>query len=442
MNFDSKEPPIVLSIGGSLIAPKEGIDSMFLSKLNTFIRHYVKQGKRFFLVAGGGVLARKYRDTGKTVIGDMTEEDLDWLGIHATRLNGHLLRTIFQDIAHPRIIENYDNRLFNWKEPVVIGAGWKPGWSTDYDAVILAKDYGASLIINLSNIYYVYDKDPNKYKDAKAIKKLTWEELEKLVGTKWEPGINAPFDPIAAQLAKKLGLTVIVTHGEDFQNLTNIIDGDTFKGTVVTPFRIDASYYDREYYMGEQSGYKFASKESFVGKLLSNLANYYRAFIIRVGLNPKSCLDVGCGTGGLVKALRKFGIDAYGVEISDQALELADNSIKPFLKKGDITKLPYDDDQFDLVVSFDVMEHMERSKIKKAVNETIRVSHKYILHKIFTRENVWVRWLHGVDSSHISVFTRKFWQRLFLENENATLLRNSIFKLPSFMESLFLLRKK
>jgi len=112
------------------------------------------------------------------------------------------------------------------------------------------------------------------------------------------------------------------------------------------------------------------------------------------------------------------------------------------LKKGDITKLPYEDGQFDLVVSFDVMEHMERSRIKKAVNETIRVSRKYILHKIFTRENVWVQWLHGVDSSHISVFTRKFWQRLFLENEKATLLRNSIFKLPSFIESIFLLRKK
>ncbi len=442
MNFDQKEPPIVLSIGGSLIVPKEGIDSQFLSKLNSFIRHYVKQGKRFFLVAGGGVLARKYRDTGKTVIGDMTEEDLDWLGIHATRLNGHLLRTIFQDIAHPRIIENYDKKLHNWKEPVVIGAGWKPGWSTDYDAVVLARDYGANLLINLSNIYYVYDKDPNKYNDAKAIKKLTWEELEKLVGTKWEPGINAPFDPIAAQLAKTLDLTVIVTHGEDFQNLKNIIDGDIFKGTVVTPFRFDASYYDREYYIGAKSGYKFAKKESFIGILLTSIANYYRAFIIRVGLNPKSCLDVGCGTGGLVKSLRKFGIDAYGVEISEQALELADHSVKPFLKKGDITRLPYDDDQFDLVLTFDVMEHMERSKIKKSINETIRVSRKYILHKIFTRENVWVRWFHGYDSSQISVFTKKFWQRLFLENEKATLLRNSIFKLPSFMESIFLLRKK
>jgi len=173
MLFDSKEPPIVISIGGSLLVTDKGIDTRFLKNLNTFIRKYIKRGKRFFLVAGGGVTARKYRDAGKDVVGGMSMDDLDWIGIHATRLNAHLLRTIFEDIAHPRIIENYDKKLRNWKESLVIGAGWKPGWSTDYDAVILARDYGANLIINLSNIDWVYDKDPRKYKDAVVIEKLT-----------------------------------------------------------------------------------------------------------------------------------------------------------------------------------------------------------------------------------------------------------------------------
>lgn len=440
--FDKKEPPIVLSIGGSLIVPKTGIDAKFLRELNDFIRHYVKQGKRFFLVAGGGVAARHYRDAGKAVIGNMSDADLDWLGIHATRLNAHLLRTIFEDIAHPRIIENYDKKLEDWKEPVVIGAGWKPGWSTDYDAVVLARDYGANLILNLSNIHYVYNKDPNKYPDARAIKRLTWEELEEFVGTKWSPGSNAPFDPIAARLAKELQLTVIITHGHDFANLRNIIENDTFKGTVVMPYRIDASFYDREYYQGAKQGYRFVPMESPVAHLFKTLANYYRAFMIRVCLNPKSCLDVGCGTGDLVRVLRKFGIDAYGVEISEQALELADKSIKQFLKKGDIDHLPYEDESFDLVLTFDVLEHVDRSKIKKAINESIRVSRKYILHKIYTRENTWIRVFHSKDFSHISVFTKKFWQKLFLDHPDAALQRNSIFRLPSFMESIFLLKKK
>jgi len=242
MIFDNQEPPIILSIGGSLLATKDGINTKFLRRLNTFVRKYIKRGKRFFLVAGGGVTARAYRDAGKDVVGGMTSDDLDWIGIHATRLNAHLLRTIFEDIAHPRIIENYDKKLRDWKEPLVIGAGWKPGWSTDYDAVILARDYGANLIINMSNIDWVYDKDPRLHKDAQAIEKLTWGELEKIVGTEWSPGINAPFDPIAAQLARKLRLTVIVANGENIENIENIIEGDAFDGTVVQPYRIDASF--------------------------------------------------------------------------------------------------------------------------------------------------------------------------------------------------------
>lgn len=228
------EPPIVISVGGSLIVPNGGIDTNFLIKLNHLIREEVAKGKRFLLVAGGGRIARHYRDAGRAVIGNVTDEDLDWLAIHTTRLNAHLLRTIFQDIANPRIIENYDHKLEDWQQPLAIGAGWKPGWSTDYDAVILARDYGANIIINMSNIDWIYDKDPAKYKDAKPLKKITWDGMGKLVGDKWSPGFNAPFDPIATKLAKKLKLTVVIANGNDLINIQKIINKESFKGTVIT----------------------------------------------------------------------------------------------------------------------------------------------------------------------------------------------------------------
>ncbi|MEN9327488.1 MAG: hypothetical protein RI947_296 [Candidatus Parcubacteria bacterium] len=439
MLFQHKEPPTIISVGGGLIVP-EGIDSAFLNKLNIFIREHVKKGKRFFLVAGGGRTARNYRDAGKAVIGNLTEGDQDWLGIHATRLNAHLLRTIFQDIAHPRIIENYDKKLYNWKEPVVIGAGWKPGFSSDYDAVILAKDYNANLIINLSNIDWVYDKDPRKYPDAQPIKRLTWEEMELLVGTKWIPGMNAPFDPIAAQLAKSMGLTVIVANGNDFKNMDKIIECDAFKGTVIMPYRIDASYYDREYYLGK--GDKLSKRgETFYSAFTHSIIRFYRALMIKLFINPRTCLDVGCGTGGMVKWLRFFGVDAHGVEISKQALEMADESIKPYLRQGDITRLPIDDKAYDLVVTFDVLEHVERGKIKKAVEESIRVAKKYVLHKIYTRENLWIEWFHARDFSHVSIFSRRHWGRIFGEVEKVKISDQPFFRLPTFFESIFLLKK-
>jgi len=439
--FGQKEPPIIISVGGSLIFPDGGIDTNFLKQLNVFIREKVNKDQRFFLVAGGGTAARFYRDAGKTVIGNMTDEDLDWLAIHVTRTNAHLLRTIFQDIAHSRIVENYDKKLRHWKEPVVVGAGWKPGWSTDYDAVILARDYGAKVIINLSNIDWVYDKDPRKYKDAKPIEKITWDELEKLVGNKWTPGLNTPFDPIATKLAKKLGLTIIVTNGHDFKNLENIFEGEAFKGTVVMPFKIDSGFYDREYYTGKKGEHRFSYAESSFGKAYHTCLNFFRALIIKIFLNPKNCLDVGCGTGEFVSALRKLGIEAYGVEISKAALEIADKKIKPYLKEGDITNIPYPDNSFDLVLTFDVMEHLERTKIKKAIEETIRVTRKFVYHKIYTRENIWVTVSHKQDFSHVSVFTRKYWQHLFSSFGNIRIMRTSIFRLPSFFESVFLLKK-
>ena len=231
----SKERLIIISVGGSLIIPNGGIDRNFLENFNKFIRREVKLGRRFLLVVGGGNIMRHYRDAATSITKNVSNDDLDWLAIHITRVNAHLLRTIFFDIAHPRIIENYEHKLENWTEPIAIGAGWKPGWSTDYDAVILARDHDSKLIINLSNIDWVYDKDPNKFKDAKKIEKISWVEMEKIVGNKWEPGLNLPFDPIATKLAKDLGLTVIVTNGKNYENIDKIISGSKFEGTIISP---------------------------------------------------------------------------------------------------------------------------------------------------------------------------------------------------------------
>ena len=439
---NSAEPPIVLSIGGSLVSKQDGPDIEFLKELNIFIRKHVAEGRRFFLVVGGGKIARNYIDAGRSVISGMAPEDMDWLGVHATHLNGHLIRSIFQDIAHPRVIQSYDRKLVNWKESLVIGAGWKPGWSTDYCATMLAKDYGAAVIINLSNIDYVYDSDPYKNPNAKPIKYMTWGELEQFVGTQWSPGLSAPFDPIATQLAKRHNLTVVIASGQDFNNLDKVITGDAFKGTVVAPCKVNKDYFDADYYHGKKAGYRFFNSRSIWAKITAWVVGWYRALTIKIWLNPKSCLDIGCGTGGLVRRLRTLGIDAYGSEISDAALELNHPSSVQYIKIGDITSLPFEENEFDCVVSFDVLEHIDRGQIEKAVNESIRVARKFVLHKIYTRENGWQRFFHRPDYGRVSIFPAKYWQKLFLAHEDVTLQRSGIFRLPRYFESLYLLKVK
>lgn len=227
-----KNNPIIISLGGSLVVPQSGIDIQYLTLFNQFIRDKIARNWRLFIVIGGGQLARNYISAGRQIAGNLTDWDLDWLGIHSTHLNAHLLRTIFRDIAHPRIIENYEKKIRNLKEPLVIAAGWKPGCSTDFDAVTLARDYGSKTVINMSNISSVYDKDPNKYQDAKTIDRMSWKKLVELVGEKWSPGLNVPFDPVATRLAHSLGLKVFIV-GRDLDNLDKVMRGKQFTGTVI-----------------------------------------------------------------------------------------------------------------------------------------------------------------------------------------------------------------
>jgi uridylate kinase len=206
-----------------------------LSELNKFIREQLAKNpnRQFFLVIGGGRIARKYRDAGQQVIGhELTRDDLDWLGIHATKLNAHLVRTIFRDIAHPYIIKHYEI-IRKATEPVVVAAGWKPGWSTDFDAVLICEDYDVKEIVNLSNVQQVFNKDPRKDPDAKPISKIAWKDFRKLVGDVWIPGMNAPFDPVAAQKAEELGVKVTVMSGHDFANIRKYFDHKKFLGTVI-----------------------------------------------------------------------------------------------------------------------------------------------------------------------------------------------------------------
>ncbi len=224
----------ILSLGGSLVVPNGGIDTMFLASFNTFIRQQISSKKRrFFIVVGGGSTARHYSDAGEDIIKhELTPEDLDWLGIHATRLNAHLVRTIFRDIAHAHVLKHYEI-IRKADEPVVVAAGWKPGWSTDYCAVTLCQDYGIFTVVNMTNIDRVYDKDPRKYPDAKPLEAVSWKTYRKLTGDRWVPGLNMPFDPVASKLASELGVTVKILNGKDLDNLARALDGKSFVGTTI-----------------------------------------------------------------------------------------------------------------------------------------------------------------------------------------------------------------
>jgi uridylate kinase len=118
---------------------------------------------------------------------------------------------------------------------ILVAAGWKPGFSTDNDAVVLAQRFSAGTVINLSNIAKVYSDDPKRNPEAKPVDRLTWKEMRAIVGEEWSPGKNTPFDPTAARAAAQSRITVIFAEGRNLENLSAILAGRNFVGTTIGP---------------------------------------------------------------------------------------------------------------------------------------------------------------------------------------------------------------
>jgi uridylate kinase len=223
----------VLSLGGSIVAP-DSPDADFISAFSAVVRTWLDADpvRRLILVVGGGGPARAwqkaYRDAVETPVADAQ----DWIGIMATRLNAQLVRALFLDLCPQEVVTD-PTAVTIFGGRILVAAGWKPGFSTDFDAVILAERFQADTVVNLSNIAKVYTADPHKDPTAKPIDSISWPDFRSIVGDEWSPGKNVPFDPIASKRAEELGLTVICAAGRDLPNLENLLNGKPFMGTTI-----------------------------------------------------------------------------------------------------------------------------------------------------------------------------------------------------------------
>jgi uridylate kinase len=223
----------VISLGGSIVAPA-AVDEVFLKNFVALIRGFLiaEPERRFILVVGGGAPARAYQNAYRNISQNADDGEADWIGVMATRLNAQLVRALMSEwcsqevVTNPTVAEPMTGR-------VLVAAGWKPGFSSDNDAVLLAERFGAASVINLSNIAQVYTDDPKTNPEARPIDKISWTDFRALVGDEWKPGKNVPFDPVASRRAAELGLRVICAAGRDLENLGKILRGESFLGTTI-----------------------------------------------------------------------------------------------------------------------------------------------------------------------------------------------------------------
>jgi uridylate kinase len=230
------EETIIISLGGSLIVP-ENIDVDFLKEFKSLILSHVEKGKKFVIDTGGGKICRKYQAAAKEIV-DASKEDLDWIGLTVNNVNAQLVRVIFGKDACKKVF--YDLREEGLRDsvlqyPIVIGGALEPGHSSDFDAVLAAKNIGAKKIINLSNTDYVYDSDPKINPNAKKIEQISWTDYRNIIPKEWtHAGLNSPFDPIASKMAQENGISVFIMNGKPIDNLAKCLNGEKFMGTIIS----------------------------------------------------------------------------------------------------------------------------------------------------------------------------------------------------------------
>ncbi len=223
----------VISLGGSLIVPKEGIDNNFLGKFKSAIKSLSKRCK-FVIVCGGGSTARVY-------IGALRKAGISnylqsLIGISITRTNARFISYFFdhdpgEGIPHDMI---HVKSLLKKHDIVFCGAlRYAEKQTSDSTATKLAHFLKADFI-NMTNVNGLYTGDPRKDRNAKLIPKISAKRLyERANSLKYKPGQHFVIDQTAAKIIMKDKIKTFII-GRDVNNLKKLIEGKSFLGTEVT----------------------------------------------------------------------------------------------------------------------------------------------------------------------------------------------------------------
>lgn len=163
---------------------------------------------------------------------------------------------------------------------------------------------------------------------------------------------------------------------------------------------------DRKYGYG---GYHYDGRWRGVAQ---EMAEYYQ-------LKPgQKVLDVGCGKAFLLYELIQIvpGLQVFGIDISQYALEHAKEEIRDRLQYGQAQDIPFEDNEFDLVISLTTLHNLRIYDLKKAVQEIERVSKgsSYIMVESYRNDREEVNLLYW-QLTCASYYSVEEWEWLYRE---------------------------
>ena len=223
---------ILIKLSGESLAgqnsDKRGLDDEYVTGICNKIKKIHDMGVRIGIVSGGGNFMRGGR-TSKVI----NREVADYMGMMGTIMNALALYDGFQrlgcpvylqsglDVAVPMV--NYVNSSLALKaidegKVVIFGGGTgKPGCSTDTASALRARDIKADMIVKLTNVDGVYDKDPNKYDDAVMYDEITFDEvLDKKLGV---------MDLASMEMCKSSNIEIVVMNIYNDNGFEDLING-------------------------------------------------------------------------------------------------------------------------------------------------------------------------------------------------------------------------
>jgi len=230
---------VLVKFSGEALAGEDGhgIDTQILHFISGEIKELVDNGLEVGVVVGGGNIIRGVSAAADGVI---KRTSGDYMGMLATVINGvaiqealehagleaRLLSAInMQEIGESFIVRRARRHLEKGRVVVFAGGTGNPYFTTDTAATLRASEIEADLIIKATKVDGVYDKDPNKFKDAVKLETLTYDQA-------LSDHIKV-MDDTSIALAKENSLPIIVCNMFEKGNLLAIVKGDTSLCSIV-----------------------------------------------------------------------------------------------------------------------------------------------------------------------------------------------------------------
>lgn len=197
--------------------------------------------------------------------------------------------------------------------------------------------------------------------------------------------------------------------------------------------------FNKSYFQGKHSNFieGYETNKNLIRKFIKKIIKKY---------NPRRVLDVGCAMGHYIAELRKNNIEAFGIDVSEYAINNSLEPIKQFISQIDLISedLPFSDEFFDLVICLETLEHIPLSKLENVINRIQKVLTKTGIMIISTpNPELSERWRN--DLTHINIHDWKTWKSIlrkygpvekvtpyfdgFLKGKLTSILPNKILKL-------------